>query len=60
MARAFHAAAAPRLDRDVAIEDTIREQSGGTWSGARSSRGAVTGHLEHPAVVPVHALGDRR
>jgi serine/threonine-protein kinase len=44
------------LDRDVAIK-TVRDEALGPERAALLSEGAITGHLEHPAIVPVHALG---
>jgi len=44
------------LDREVAIK-TLR---GGASEGERAAliaEGAITGHLEHPSIIPVHALG---
>ena len=55
MARVF-LARQHSLDRDVAIK-TIREQATDVERSALLSEGAITGYLEHPAVVPVHALG---
>jgi serine/threonine protein kinase len=44
------------LDRDVAIK-TVRDTAAELERDALLTEGAVTGHLEHPGVVPVHALG---
>jgi serine/threonine-protein kinase len=44
------------LDRDVAIK-TLREDAPAAHRAALLDEGAVTGFLEHPAIVPVHALG---
>jgi eukaryotic-like serine/threonine-protein kinase len=44
------------LDREVAIK-TVRDTASETERAALLSEGAITGHLEHPGIVPVHALG---
>lgn len=44
------------LDRDVAIK-TVRDTASERERDALLAEGAVVGHLEHPGVVPVHALG---
>ena len=44
------------LDREVAIK-TLREHASPADHDALLSEGAVTGYLEHPAIIPVHALG---
>lgn len=55
MARVF-LARQHSLDRDVAIK-TVRDAATETERNALLSEGAITGHLEHPSVIPVHALG---
>jgi len=44
------------LDRDVAIK-TLRDRASDRERQALVGEGAITGRLEHPAIVPVHALG---
>jgi serine/threonine-protein kinase len=44
------------LDRDVAVK-TVRDGASERERVALLAEGAITGHLEHPAVIPVHALG---
>jgi len=44
------------LDREVAIK-TVRDTASDKERDALLTEGAVVGHLEHPGVVPVHALG---
>jgi serine/threonine-protein kinase len=44
------------LDRDVAVK-TVRDQASAEEREALLSEGAISGHLEHPAIIPVHALG---
>lgn len=44
------------LDRDVAIK-TLRDRATEHERRALIAEGAITGFLEHPAIVPVHALG---
>jgi hypothetical protein len=44
------------LDRDVAVK-TVRDSAADPERAALLAEGAITGHLEHPGVVPVHALG---
>jgi serine/threonine protein kinase len=44
------------LDREVAIK-TVRDSASEQERAALLVEGAVVGHLEHPGVVPVHALG---
>jgi serine/threonine-protein kinase len=44
------------LDRDVAVK-TVRDGASERDHAALLAEGAITGHLEHPAVIPVHALG---
>ncbi len=44
------------LDRDVAIK-TLRDRASDRERHALVGEGAITGYLEHPAIVPVHALG---
>jgi serine/threonine-protein kinase len=44
------------LDREVAIK-TLRDQASPRDYDALLHEGAVTGRLEHPAIIPVHALG---
>jgi serine/threonine-protein kinase len=44
------------LDREVAIK-TVRDSASESERLALLSEGAITGHLEHPSVIPVHALG---
>ncbi|HEY6460069.1 MAG TPA: serine/threonine-protein kinase, partial [Polyangiaceae bacterium] len=44
------------LNREVAIK-TVRHRAGETEREALLSEGAIVGYLEHPGVVPVHALG---
>lgn len=44
------------LDRDVAVK-TVRDGASERERAALLAEGAITGHLEHPAVIPVHALG---
>ncbi len=44
------------LDREVAIK-TVRDSASVSERVALLSEGAITGHLEHPSVIPVHALG---
>ena len=44
------------LDREVAIK-TLHEDAHPAHRRALLDEGAVTGFLEHPSIVPVHALG---
>lgn len=44
------------LDREVAIK-TLRDRATERDYEALLLEGAVTGHLEHPGIIPVHALG---
>ena len=44
------------LDRDVAVK-TVRDSADGSIRQALVFEGVITGQLEHPAIVPVHALG---
>jgi serine/threonine-protein kinase len=44
------------LDRDVAIK-TIRDRASDRERAALLSEGAIAGSLEHPSIIPVHALG---
>jgi serine/threonine-protein kinase len=44
------------LDREVAIK-TLRGEATEMERSALLSEGAITGHLEHPTIIPVHALG---
>lgn len=44
------------LDRDVAIK-TVRDVTSATLSDALVTEGMLTGYLEHPNIIPVHALG---
>ena len=44
------------LDRDVAIK-TIRDRASDHERAALMSEGAIAGSLEHPSIIPVHALG---
>jgi len=44
------------LHRDVAIK-TVRDEASESERAALVSEGAITGHLEHPGIIPVHALG---
>ena len=44
------------IDRDVAIK-TIRDGAPETVHAALLAEGRITGRLEHPSIVPVHALG---
>lgn len=44
------------LDRDVAVK-TTRAGVDAAIQRALLAEGAITGRLEHPAIVPVHALG---
>lgn len=44
------------LDRDVAIK-TIRDRASDHERAALLSEGAIAGSLEHPSIIPVHALG---
>ena len=44
------------LDREVAIK-TLHDSATDKERDALLSEGAITGHLEHPAIIPVHALG---
>jgi serine/threonine-protein kinase len=44
------------LDREVAIK-TLRAAANADDRASLISEGAITGYLEHPAIVPVHALG---
>lgn len=44
------------LDREVAIK-TLREGASAAHRNALLDEGAITGFLEHPAIIPVHALG---
>jgi hypothetical protein len=51
-----HAAFQRSLEREVAIK-TLREVAGPSAATALLREALVTGTLEHPGVVPVHALG---
>lgn len=44
------------LDRDVAIK-TLRDHAPGPFRDALLAEATVTGSLEHPGIIPVHALG---
>jgi hypothetical protein len=44
------------LSRDVAVK-TTKHGAGRAARGAILAEGAIAGRLEHPAIVPVHALG---
>lgn len=55
MARVF-LARQHSLDREVAIK-TVRDSATDVEHRALLAEGAITGHLEHPGIVPVHALG---
>ncbi|MCB9596545.1 MAG: serine/threonine protein kinase [Sandaracinaceae bacterium] len=44
------------LQRDVAVK-TAKDEASDAVRLALFAEGAVTGQLEHPAIVPVHALG---
>jgi serine/threonine-protein kinase len=44
------------LDREVAVK-TVRDEASDRERQALLAEGAITGHLEHPGVIPVHALG---
>ncbi len=44
------------LDREVAVK-TLRPGASAAERDALIAEGAVTGFLEHPGIVPVHALG---
>ncbi len=44
------------LDREVAIK-TLRDRASPNDRRALVAEGAVTGYLEHPSIIPVHALG---
>ncbi len=44
------------LARDVAVK-TAKDEDDGAARAALLAEGAVTGRLEHPGIVPVHALG---
>ncbi|MGE0792323.1 MAG: serine/threonine-protein kinase [Sandaracinaceae bacterium] len=44
------------LSRDVAVKTSVDVHSG-LAAEAILAEGAITGQLEHPAIVPVHALG---
>jgi eukaryotic-like serine/threonine-protein kinase len=44
------------LDREVAIK-TVRDTAADNERDALLAEGAIVGYLEHPGVVPVHALG---
>ncbi|MFN8010766.1 MAG: serine/threonine-protein kinase [Holophagaceae bacterium] len=44
------------LDREVAVK-TLRDRAPSRYREALLEEGAVTGHLEHPSIIPVHALG---
>jgi serine/threonine-protein kinase len=44
------------LDRDVAIK-TVRDATSATLADALVAEGMLTGYLEHPNIIPVHALG---
>ena len=46
------------LDREVALKEVLSRYSGSAPATERFLREArVTGHLEHPGIVPVHGLG---
>jgi eukaryotic-like serine/threonine-protein kinase len=44
------------LDREVAIK-TVRDRASDRERAALVAEGSVTGRLEHPSIIPVHALG---
>jgi serine/threonine-protein kinase len=44
------------LNREVAVK-TVRDQAPELYRTALLAEGAVTGLLEHPSIIPVHALG---
>jgi serine/threonine-protein kinase len=44
------------LDREVAIK-TLYESASAEERSALIAEGAIIGHLEHPTIIPVHALG---
>jgi serine/threonine-protein kinase len=44
------------LDREVAIK-TLRDRAPARYRDALLAEGAITGYLEHPSIIPVHALG---
>jgi hypothetical protein len=44
------------LSRDVAVK-TVKHDATDSARAAILTEGAITGQLEHPAIVPVHALG---
>lgn len=50
-----HLAVQRSLDREVAIK-TTRDPHSATAAAALCSEAVVTGHLEHPGIVPVHQL----
>ncbi len=51
-----HLARQRSLDRDVALK-TIRRQATPAVAKALLREGRLTGALEHPGVIPIHALG---
>ncbi|HEY4122153.1 MAG TPA: protein kinase, partial [Byssovorax sp.] len=55
MGRVF-AARQHSLRRDVAIK-TVRDQATDAQRAALLTEGAIMGSLEHPSIIPVHALG---
>lgn len=44
------------LERDVAVK-TVKSDASDSARNALLAEGVVTGQLEHPSIVPVHALG---
>jgi eukaryotic-like serine/threonine-protein kinase len=52
-----HAARQRSLDRDVAIKMVRTHSVSRAASGALLREAVITGRLEHPGIVPVHALG---
>ena len=44
------------MERDVAVKTPLADSSAATHA-ALVAEGTLTGQLEHPAIVPVHALG---
>src|SRR4051794_38792370 len=51
-----HLARQRSLDRDVAVK-TLKEDAAPAASAALFREARLTGSLEHPGVIPVHALG---
>lgn len=52
-----HAARQRSLDRDVALKTLRKSATGEASAGALLREAVITGRLEHPGIVPVHALG---